>query len=163
MRIALASFGMGFLALAAAAPAFSQGIHLPGIDVQVGPGREYVRPPPVYDGDDVAPPYGGGPMDVSQDPREFTFHVEQRMNNLGARLRQHVDQGLVNPRALDELQARRDDVERELQSASVDGVITPDEREHIDTDLQQMHALDVRPQHNAYGGGPPWNTDPDWR
>jgi len=171
MRNAITALGIGILTLVTGAPAFAQGIHLPGVDVQIGP-PDYVPPPPHgYYGHDgyghryyPGGPYGGGPQRSWQDPREFSFQVRQRMNRIDSHLRNDVQIGVAWPRALGELQARRVDVEMNLRAASSDGVITWDERQRINDQLQQMQGLDVQYRRNAYGGGPPpWDEYHDWR
>lgn len=172
MRNAITALGIGILTLVTAAPAFAQGIHLPGVDVQIGPA--YVPPPPpprgYYGhgeyGHRYYPrgPYGGGPQRAWQDPRQFGFEVHQRINRIDTHLRNDVQTGIAWPRALGDLQARRVDVEMQLRAASSDGVITWDERERINNNLQQMQGLDEQYRRNPYGGGPPpYDEYRDWR
>lgn len=186
MRLALTALALGLTTVVTAAPALADpprihvqfGVVPPAPPVYVAPAQP-VPQPPLYS-QSYGQPYGyaqpvygpqryrgGGPR--WQDPRFFGMRVHDQMGQISSELNDHVRQGWVQPRALGELNARRNEIENDLRSASMDGVITFDERQHILGDLNEMRSIDDRfraqnPQ--PYGGGPWGNRyrgGDDWR
>jgi hypothetical protein len=157
MRNAFTAFALGLTMVAGAAPALANGFNLPQINERAGPvdqpryGYSYGAG---YYGNRV---YGGGPQ--WENPGFFAAHVHDELRSAGTDLRDHVHQGRVRPQALAAFQYRRGEIESDLQSASMDGVITPYERQRILQDVDALRFIDAR---FRYGNGVPRGGGPGW-
>ncbi len=116
--------------------------------------RQVVIAPP------VTPPsyvYGGGYR--VDNCHAFADQIRGEMNVVDADIRYHVQQGSVSAQALNELNAGRDEIERDLAEALQKGYVTDADRQHLQQHVQEMRDLRdrfrvaVAPAPPAYGYG----------
>jgi hypothetical protein len=103
-----------------------------------------VAPPPAPA---VALSYGARYTYGAPDPQDPSFvatQIRAEMNQAADDLRFDVRQGVVEPRALASLEADRQEIERDLASASAKGYITPEDRAHLEQHVQEIRDLRVQ-------------------
>lgn len=84
--------------------------------------------------------YGYGAPDPGN-PSVFAVQIRAEMNQAADDLRFDVRQGVVEPRALASLEADRQEIERDLASASAKGYITADDQAHLEQHVQEIRDL----------------------
>jgi hypothetical protein len=101
------------------------------------------------------------PQPAWTNPATFADRVRTRMDRIDNRVRTRTTEGTVASQALNELAVQRSQVEQYLSQASVDGVISPLERDQIRNMVRDMSQIETRWQvpGQIYGGGPTYTPD----
>jgi hypothetical protein len=110
-----------------------------------------VSPAPVYG-------YGGtyvsAPAPRGENPSYVASEIRNQVSQLDNDIRYHVQSGSIRPEALAQLDADRQEIERDLAEASAKGYITAADRQHLEEHVQEIRDLRERfrcNEGNAYG------------